>query len=837
MKKLTDKNFIQKIVIAILIVLSFNFVIPTFSRADFGGVLLGPVIDLIAGIGDCVMALLQSFMDVVVYQSNITTPTASVSSALNVVGNLSTTLVGTENVIAEYNRVVDKTGSIHVPIDPKFYKDDSLGEGVTIDVNNFDRGWFGVSSIAVPTISYSPEKIFSNGVPALDANFINPKDFGSQEKNDKSIAYQLRKVISSWYQGLRNLVIVCLLSVLLYIAIRMIISSTASDKAKYKQMIKDWLIALCLLFFLHYIMLFTMTLVEIITDGLSTNTEMNLTLKNADGDKTLEMKTNLIGLCRVQVQYKDLGQRVIYLIFYIALVVYTVKFTWEYMKRAITMAFLTLIAPLVVLTYPIDKIGDGKAQAFNMWLKEYIFNALLQPFHLIIYTIFLGSAMDIIEINPLYAIFCLAFITPAEKLLRKFFGFDKASTAGSSFAGGLGGAAAFNAMKNAVNKGAKAINNTAKSNSKGLNNSNIRQQKQIKDPNAAKGNLKSVASAYQNNKTAAPETNPGNRIPAGQNGDPVLNAAQERLGELRAEGFGQGDAEYDMAQNEVNRLQAQQGNTSAENSNRWNNTQLEGNAAQKIKKASNSKARRPLRGVGKVVGRGLVSGAKFTGKMAARGIAAGAMGVIGLGVGIAGDDLEDVVKYGITGAGLGYTMSPSIARGAIDKTKQFGQNIRSTYEEGAYGKIEAQLRQQERDIYNSKELREEEKATFEKDIGRAPTHQELNDRMKAVADYRNAGITESSDIHKGLKLEEEIKKELGDNIPEDEREKNARLQVHDIIKYANTIDAKNLMNANEAKGYQTDITNRFIKAGMDKKTATNAAIKTLDRVKKVKGIE
>ena len=40
------------------------------------------------------------------------------------------------------------------------------------------------------------------------------------------------------------------------------------------------------------------------------------------------------------------------------------------------MAFLTIIAPLVALTYPIDKINDGKAQAFNMWFKEYIFNLL-----------------------------------------------------------------------------------------------------------------------------------------------------------------------------------------------------------------------------------------------------------------------------------------------------------------------------------------------------------------------------------------------------------------------------------------------------------------------------
>ena len=48
MKKLMNKNFVQKIVIAILIVLSFNFVVPTFSHAaDFGGVLFGPIIDFL----------------------------------------------------------------------------------------------------------------------------------------------------------------------------------------------------------------------------------------------------------------------------------------------------------------------------------------------------------------------------------------------------------------------------------------------------------------------------------------------------------------------------------------------------------------------------------------------------------------------------------------------------------------------------------------------------------------------------------------------------------------------------------------------------------------------
>lgn len=74
-------------------------------------------------------------------------------------------------------------------------------------------------------------------------------------------------------------------------------------------------------------------------------------------------------------------------VMYVALVILTCTFTIQYLKRVIYMAFLTMIAPLICLTYPLDKIKDGQAQALSMWLREYIFNALLQPMHLIIYTL------------------------------------------------------------------------------------------------------------------------------------------------------------------------------------------------------------------------------------------------------------------------------------------------------------------------------------------------------------------------------------------------------------------------------------------------------------------
>ena len=93
------------------------------------------------------------------------------------------------------------------------------------------------------------------------------------------------------------------------------------------------------------------------------------------------------------------------------------------------MAFFTMIAPLIAVTYPLDKIKDGEAQAFSLWFKEYTFNALIQPVHLIIYTMTISTVMDmLVTKHPIYALVALGFIMPAEKILRKMFGFEKAGT-------------------------------------------------------------------------------------------------------------------------------------------------------------------------------------------------------------------------------------------------------------------------------------------------------------------------------------------------------------------------------------------------------------------------
>lgn len=55
----------------------------------------------------------------------------------------------------------------------------------------------------------------------------------------------------------------------MYVGIRITLSSISSDKAKYKQMLMDWTVALCLVFLMHYIMAFSVTINEKIIKAIS----------------------------------------------------------------------------------------------------------------------------------------------------------------------------------------------------------------------------------------------------------------------------------------------------------------------------------------------------------------------------------------------------------------------------------------------------------------------------------------------------------------------------------------------------------------------------------------
>ena len=287
---------------------------------------------------------------------------------------------------------------------------------------------------------YTPEQIFSGSIDLLSIDFIsgnnnNNKDWGA-----------IRGTIATWYKVLRLIAIIGLLSVLIYTGIKVIISSNTQNKAKYKEWIVNWFIAVAILFSMHYIMSFIIAGTNEISKLIqSSNQPIKIIYSN--DEKSASIITNFVGVVRFMVQSDDWYLKIGYEMMYILLVVYTFKFTFIYLKRVLNMAFLTLIAPIVALTYPIDKMNDGTAQGFNMWLKEYTFNALLQPLHQIMYYILVGSAVSIALDNPIYGVVVLMFMTEAEKLLKTIFGFDKAR---GGTVGGMAGAFTVGALASSV---------------------------------------------------------------------------------------------------------------------------------------------------------------------------------------------------------------------------------------------------------------------------------------------------------------------------------------------------------------------------------------------------
>ena len=267
-----------------------------------------------------------------------------------------------------------------------------------------------------------------------------------------SPAKEMQASISKWYIALRTIALVGLLSVLLYIGIRIILSSSsANDKAKYKNMLKDWIVAICILFTLHYMMAFMLEMTASLNHIINNNVVESSSSETPEGS-TGEYKTDkLMNAVREGVgdSYEDASalNTASYTIMYLALVILTGVFTVQYLKRVIYMAFLTMIAPMIALTYPLDKIKDSKAQAFSFWLREYIFNCLIQPVHFLLYTLLISNVGDFATNNIIYSVVALGFLVPAEKLIKEMFGMKSATPVGT-----LGAAAGGAVVMSMLNK-------------------------------------------------------------------------------------------------------------------------------------------------------------------------------------------------------------------------------------------------------------------------------------------------------------------------------------------------------------------------------------------------
>ncbi|MCI8345024.1 MAG: hypothetical protein HFJ42_03500 [Clostridia bacterium] len=760
MKKFAKKGTVQKTIIAILMVLCINFIVPTYSHAGFiGGVLINPILDLVASIGDIVQSLLQWSM---------------------------TGQMAAGESIFDSKILVDE-GSNDNRI-----KESSENATISVSESDLELGWFTNSNTyQVPIIEYSPEEIFSNKVPYLDINFIKPTWTAADSAYGiNGSAAILQNTVAGWYVALRNLAIVGLLCVLVYVGIRIMLCSTASDKAKYKTMLTDWLIALCIIFFLHYIMSFTLVMVNSVNKALTGSSQQSSSVViGVDNGKKYE--TNIMGAARFMVQSKDTVQRCAYLIIYLFLIYYTCIFTWHYLKRVLMMAFLTIIAPLVALTYPLDKMKNGSAQAFNMWLKEYVYNALIQPFHLMLYMIFVGGvAMDLAKVNLIYAIAAIAFVSVAEKILRKLFGMEGGSlgtmgalagfTTGALFSGGNSSSGAkggnAGASNQEANKPPRYERHHGTSGIDYAENHNLDMGDSLDESGANEGEgnntIGGVGAQLAENNLSDEENEEYNRL-RGQldnadNNDMYLNPdqyaqTQARYAELENRRLGNNqEAEQESGQQESG-----QGNIDNDIRQAGRIRTVLGAAGQGLRNVTNAHGGVRRMGVKALKGtaRTMLAGAKLTGKVA--GTMAG--GMVGLASGLAsGNGIGDVIARTRSGIREGRNVADSITGmpekaygagkavadkvgGVIGGVAEGTRNTIDTFRGNTNLQDRATARAFMKDQSTEQYVRDKWVADHN---GQAASSAQLKEEMNRVRAYANEGMTDISAIYRARKAEE-----------------------------------------------------------------------------------
>ena len=659
--------------------------------------------------------------------------------------------------------------------------------------------------VVLPTYYVGPEEIFAGEILLLDPNIFNPKELyvefddgteikaeilkqaqkqptgneeilsktveryfyykdGDTSNNDDSnkvttsvnnAAYELKDIVAKWYYIIRNIALVGLMIVLLYVGIRIIMSSIAAEKSKYKQMLSDWVIAVCLIFLMQYIMVFanefTAGIVRIFSttvaengyiDTFETDSKLGKEIKKQDealynsmlnpegDDGYLYWKTNLIGDARIEAQQHDGSVTYVgYTLCYIVLVLYTVFFLFTYLKRLLYLLFLTIISPLVALTYPIDKIKDSQAQAFNMWIKEYIFNLIIQPFHLLLYVVFISMAFELSSTNIIYSLVVLGFLIPAEKFLRKMFGFDKASTPG--FLAGPAGAAltisAVQSLAKFAGKGGKGAPNAA--------NKLKEVAARGRDPGMTIQNL-------LNNMSSGGGSSGGGSSGGGSSGGGSSGGGSSGGGSSGGGSSGGGSSGGGSSG----------GGSSGGGSSGGGSSGGSSSSGKKLMSGARARmsnyARKNL----------TFDGLKNKTITAAKTASKFGLGAVGLGMGAAGISTGspgDVLKYGTAGAYAGSAVGEGAANRAEETGEKLAEKIendkdetlRTQYSEEDYTKMKNE--QKDKKFAKDKEKRE----LYNKGLNLGGDKKKIDQAMEEAKQYRQYGIEDDKLIIKAMNLD------------------------------------------------------------------------------------
>ena len=224
----------------------------------------------------------------------------------------------------------------------------------------------------------------------------------------------IRKNVSKWYIGVRNIASIIIMILLLYTGMRMAIlmvtgNGSAKQFAQYKEMLVNWVISIVLIFIIHIMMIATIYVSNLFVSVIikATGTKLDTNIETMIIDKTVN---GLWG------NNTTANHPVYFFICYCMLTYYEIKFFVVYLLRTFKIYFYIVISPIVCATYSLDKMNDGSAQGFQNWWTEFFTEVVKQPIQLLIFSIFVLSADEIFNTQPILFVIILALVSDIERI-------------------------------------------------------------------------------------------------------------------------------------------------------------------------------------------------------------------------------------------------------------------------------------------------------------------------------------------------------------------------------------------------------------------------------------
>ena len=270
---------------------------------------------------------------------------------------------------------------------------------------------------------------------------INPS-VNSANHQMTNVVLMIRQAIALWYFVFRYICVALMLIVLLILGIKIAVSSVGEKKAKYKKMMVDWFVGCIILFSIHYIMIGIVLLnqagIDLIKDTANRVYSQDQRVyivedpseygaKRYQEKTTQDLEVSLYETVRTRAYDAKLTNGCIGMVFYACLVYFAYKFTFVYLKRILNIAILTIMSPLVAVSYSLNRILTGKASIFSKWFKEYFTLVMIQFFHALVYVTFVMGTLKIALSSltgVLFALILLKYMSDSEKIIRKIFGMD-----------------------------------------------------------------------------------------------------------------------------------------------------------------------------------------------------------------------------------------------------------------------------------------------------------------------------------------------------------------------------------------------------------------------------